>query len=240
MLQKSKTSTHLGTHSLEQPLYHGSSSDDQDQKEFSLLCHDKQPFFLRLLQRDNSFRSSSWHKLAPSFVPFVWESSPGLPKPNWLNLNTNEDYNSFFNPLPLAPPPVMQHQNSSHNNLIKLHTADGSLASKIKTALRRSFRTASSGSLFLISSSLSGGMAAARDECSPSSCSFDTLRVHELPDQYINAGCSNDHRGGKLQAHCKKESSQAQNTLTVSSMLSKRNSSKIKGCWCFRIPACKS
>ncbi|KAH7288496.1 hypothetical protein KP509_31G028400 [Ceratopteris richardii] len=93
----------------------------------SLLSSEKQSFFLRLLERENSSSrtgSSSRHRLAPSLVPFLWESSPGLPDPTWLSVSSDDDHQhpqaetappqgystlDFDGVPPLSPPPTYMH-----------------------------------------------------------------------------------------------------------------------------------
>ncbi|KAI5084384.1 hypothetical protein GOP47_0000553 [Adiantum capillus-veneris] len=231
--------------------------NDEHDSGLSLLSLDKHPFYLRLLQRDNSSRGfSSRRRLTPaSLVPFLWESSPGLPKPNWLNLNSDHHDTANYS---LAPPPIMERHHTicsfasarQDGGSIELRSADDSwLSSQIKTAFRRrSRRTASMTSMLLMGSSSSpsavgSSIHGGRDNIQSPRNALDmegplgSSSSSSDSEHYHVSGSVKNLREYNQRGHFRTSKSFANNSIVqLSSKLNRRiTSSKLKSCCCFHI-----
>lgn len=228
-----KTSTHH--HHLHMQQLHVVAAENDS----SLLCQDKQPFFLRLLQRDNSLRGSSTRYIAASLVPFMWEDSAGSPKPDLLS-NPNDDHNHFLI-RPLTPPPRLQSPshdsfNQSRNNINPDNDSQPrrSLTSTLKTVLSGRRTGSLSASNSLISASLSprssldeNCLSSASLKSSNPSFSASNHGVLSLPEDDMDAL---KEGFAELRMQC----TQPQNTtLMIRSKYKKRASPMTKGCFCF-------
>ncbi|MCO5607549.1 hypothetical protein L7F22_061746 [Adiantum nelumboides] len=232
-----------------------SISCDERDSELSLLSHDKQAFYLRLLQRDNSSRgfSSSRRRFTPSLVPFLWESSPGLPKPNWLSLDSEHHDGACI----LEPPPIMQQQQhyrscsfvsarqDGGSMELRRSANDSSLCSQIKTAFRRRSRrnpNSSISSMLLMapagsSSPSVGSISQGRDEIQSPRSTLD------MQGQLVRSSSSSDSELFQLPAGSAKkirECNPRKPFIQSSTRLNKKSgSSKIKSCSCLHMPECE-
>ncbi|MCO5560696.1 hypothetical protein L7F22_014313 [Adiantum nelumboides] len=225
--------------------------DDHD-SELSLLSHDKQAFYLRLLQRDNSSRGlSSRRRFTPSLVPFLWETSPGLPKPNWLSLDSEHHDGACI----LEPPPIMLQQHHMSCSFVSARQDGGSsmelrrsandswLCSQLKIAFRRWSRrnpNSSMSSMLLVAPARSsspsvGSMSRGRGEIQSPRSTLD------LQGQ-LGSSSSSDSELFQLPGSAKKnrECNPRKAFIQSSTRLNQKNgSSKIKSCSCFHMPKCE-